>query len=68
MPPYTPFQTSGLRFGTPAITTRGLKEQDMEQIVDLIDRVLSAPEDEQVIAKVRAEVNAMMAKYPLFVW
>ena len=64
----SPFQTSGLRFGTPAITTRGLKEQDMEQIVDLIDRVLSAPEDEQVIAKVRAEVNAMMAKYPLFVW
>ena len=64
----SPFQTSGLRFGTPAITTRGLKEQDMAQIVDLIDRVLSAPEDEQVIAKVRAEVNAMMAKYPLFVW
>ena len=64
----SPFQTSGLRFGTPAITTRGLKEQDMAQIVDLIDRVLSTPEDEQVIAKVRAEVNAMMAKYPLFVW
>ena len=64
----SPFQTSGLRFGTPAITTRGLKEQDMAQIVDLIDRVLSAPEDEQVIAKVRAEVNAMMAKYPLFAW
>lgn len=64
----SPFQTSGLRFGTPAITTRGLKEQDMAQIVDLIDRVLSAPEDEQVIAIVRAEVNAMMAKYPLFVW
>ena len=64
----SPFQTSGLRFGTPAITTRGLKERDMAQIVDLIDRVLSAPEDEQVIAKVRAEVNAMMAKYPLFVW
>ena len=64
----SPFQTSGLRFGTPAITTRGFKEQDMAQIVDLIDRVLSAPEDEQVIAKVRAEVTAMMAKYPLFVW
>ena len=64
----SPFQTSGLRFGTPAITTRGLKEQDMAQIVDLIDRVLSAPEDDQVIAKVRAEVNAMMAKSPLFVW
>lgn len=64
----SPFQTSGLRFGTPAITTRGLKEQDMVKIVDLIDRVLSAPEDDHVIAKVRAEVNTMMSKYPLFAW
>lgn len=64
----SPFQTSGLRFGTPAITTRGLKEQDMVKIVDLIDRVLSAPEDDHVIAKVRAEVNTKMSKYPLFAW
>ena len=62
------FQTSGLRFGTPAITTRGLKEDKMEQIVELIDRVLHAPEDEQNIAAVRAEVNALMADYPLFAW
>ena len=62
------FQTSGLRFGTPAITTRGLKEDRMPWIVELIDRVLLAPEDEQVIAAVRNEVNAEMMKYPLFAW
>lgn len=62
------FQTSGLRFGTPAITTRGLKEDRMPWIVELIDRVLLAPEDEQVIAAVRAEVNAEMTNYPLFAW
>jgi glycine hydroxymethyltransferase len=64
----SPFQTSGLRFGTPAITTRGLKEDAMGAIVALIDRVLSAPEDEAVIATVRGEVNAMMAGRPLFAW
>jgi glycine hydroxymethyltransferase len=62
------FQTSGLRFGTPAITTRGVKEDQMEVIVALIDRVLSDPENEANIAAVRAEVNAMMEKYPLFAW
>ena len=62
------FQTSGLRFGTPAITTRGLKEDRMPWIVELIDRVLLAPDDEKVIAAVRAEVNAEMVKYPLFAW
>ena len=62
------FQTSGLRFGTPAITTRGVKEDQMEVIVSLIDRVLSDPESEANIAAVRAEVNAMMEKYPLFAW
>lgn len=64
----SPFQTSGLRFGTPAITTRGLKEDKMEEIVALIDRVLSDPENEENIAAVRKEVNAMMANYPLFAW
>ncbi len=64
----SPFQTSGLRFGTPAITTRGLKEAEMPIIVDLIDRVLHAPEDETNIVAVRAEVNEMMTKYPLFAW
>ena len=62
------FQTSGLRFGTPAITTRGVKEDQMEVIVSLIDRVLFDPENEANIAAVRAEVNAMMEKYPLFAW
>lgn len=62
------FQTSGFRVGTPAITTRGVKEDKMCYIVELIDRVLSAPEDEAVIASVRAEVNRMMADYPLFAW
>ena len=62
------FQTSGLRFGTPAITTRGLKEDKMPWIVELIDRVLQAPESESVIATVRAEVNREMTQHPLFAW
>lgn len=62
------FQTSGLRFGTPAITTRGLKEDKMPWIVELIDRVLRDPDNEQVIAAVRKEVNAEMINYPLFAW
>lgn len=64
----SPFQTSGLRFGTPAITTRGLKEGQMAAIVALIDRVLQDPENEANIAAVRGEVNALMAGYPLFAW
>ncbi len=64
----SPFQTSGIRIGTPAITTRGLKEDQMEIIVDMIDRVLSAPEDKEVAAQVRKEVNELMANYPLFAW
>ena len=62
------FQTSGLRFGTPAITTRGLTEEHMPLIVELIDRVLLDPESEHNIAAVRAEVNNMMKDYPLFAW
>lgn len=62
------FQTSGLRFGTPAITTRGLKEERMPWIVELIDEVLHAPEDDAVIKKVREEVNREMVRYPLFAW
>ena len=64
----SPFQTSGLRFGTPAITTRGLKEDKMDCIVELIDRVLHDPENEENIASVRRDVNALMAEYPLFAW
>jgi len=62
------FQTSGLRFGTPAITTRGLKEDKMPWIVELIDQVLQAPESEANIAKVREVVNKEMNQYPLFAW
>jgi glycine hydroxymethyltransferase len=62
------FQTSGLRFGTPAITTRGVKEDKMDYIVELIDRVLHDPENEENIAAVRKDVNAMMEQYPLFAW
>ena len=71
LPPFysrTPFETSGLRFGTPAITTRGLKEDKMDYIVELIDRVLHDPENEANIAAVRKDVNALMADYPLFAW
>lgn len=64
----SPFQTSGLRFGTPAITTRGLKEDEMATIVEFIDRVLCAPDDEQNIVAVRSQVNALMADRPLFAW
>jgi glycine hydroxymethyltransferase len=64
----SPFQTSGLRFGTPAITTRGAKEELMSEIVEMIDSVLSNPEDEKVIASVREKVNATMKQYPLFAW
>ncbi len=62
----SPFVTSGIRFGTPAITTRGLKEADMATIVDLVDRVLTNAEDEAVIADVKTEVNALMQGKLLF--
>ncbi len=62
----SPFQTSGIRLGTPAITTRGLKEEHIAPIVDYIDRVLSNPDDEKVISEVHHEVNAMMKNFPLF--
>jgi len=64
----SPFQTSGIRIGTPAITTRGLKEESMPIIVDLIDTVLAAPEDQKVIDTVRKEVNTLMQDYPIFAW
>jgi glycine hydroxymethyltransferase len=62
----SPFVTSGIRFGTAAITTRGLKESDMQTIVDLVDRVICNPEDEAVLEEVREEVNALMSHRPLF--
>lgn len=62
------FQTSGIRLGSPAITTRGAKEDLMVKIAAWIEEVLNGAEDEAVIAKVRAEVNAEMANYPLYAW
>ena len=62
------FQTSGIRLGTPAITTRGAKEDFMVEVAELIEMVLNAPEDEQVIAKVRAHVNEIMQQFPLFAY
>lgn len=62
----SPFVTSGMRIGTAAITTRGFVESDMERIVDLIDKVLVAPENEGSLASVRKEVNDWMGTYPLF--
>ena len=60
------FQTSGLRVGTPAMTTRGAKEELMPEIVELIDTVLKNPESEANIATVREKVNAIMKDYPIF--
>ena len=62
------FQTSGFRLGTPAITTRGAKEDLMVKIAAWIEEVLNEPENEAVIAKVRSEVNETMKNYPLFAW
>ena len=64
----SPFQTSGIRLGTPAITTRGAKTDLMPVIVEMIDTVLASPEDEKTIAAVRAKVNSLMAGYPIFAW
>lgn len=62
----SPFVTSGIRFGTAAITTRGLLEADMEHVVDLIDQVITNPENESVIKEVKGKVNAMMKSRPIF--
>ncbi len=62
----SPFVTSGIRIGVPAVTTRGLKEEHMPQIVDWLDRVLMSPDDEQVINTVRGEVNEFMNSFSLY--
>jgi glycine hydroxymethyltransferase len=64
----SPFQTSGIRVGTPAISTRGAAEPLMNEIVELIDTVLSNPESDAVITSVRHKVNTLMKDYPLFAW
>ena len=62
----SPFVTSGIRIGTPAVTTRGMREDEMATIAALIDRVLVAPDDEQVCEAVRAEVRALAEAFPLY--
>ncbi len=64
----SPFQTSGIRIGTPAVTTRGLKEEHVVKIVDFIDEVISHIDDEKVVAGVRKKVNDLMGDFPLFAW
>ena len=62
----SPFQTSGLRVGTPAITTRGLKEEQMDTIVDYIDQVITNIENNKLIETIKNQVNNMMGEYPMF--
>ena len=62
------FQTSGIRLGTPAMTTRGAKEDLMLLIAEMIETVLNDPENDQVIASVREKVNSIMKDYPIFAW
>nr|MBP8999676.1 serine hydroxymethyltransferase [Bacteroidales bacterium] len=71
MVPYdsrSPFKTSGIRVGTPAVTTRGLKELDMETIVALVDEVLSNLDDQAVIDRVKRKVKELMGGLPLYAW
>ncbi len=62
----SPFITSGIRIGVPAVTTRGLKEGHMQHIINWLDRVLMSPDDETVIKSVRGEVNEFMQQFPLY--
>ncbi len=62
----SPFVTSGIRIGTPAMTTRGLKEADFEHIAVLMDRVLQKPEDAEVQEKVKREVHELCDRFPLY--
>lgn len=62
----SPFVTSGMRVGTAAITTRGMKESDMEKVVSLIDKVLMNPENDKVLSEVRGEINDWMNHFPLY--
>ncbi|HET6993436.1 MAG TPA: serine hydroxymethyltransferase, partial [Chitinophagaceae bacterium] len=62
----SPFVTSGIRIGVPAVTTRGMKEQDMETIVAMVDTILKKTEDEKLIAGIKEEVKDFMEQFPLY--
>jgi glycine hydroxymethyltransferase len=62
----SPFVTSGVRIGTPAVTTRGMREPEMERIADLIDQVLMSAEDASVAARVKEEVRTLANAFPLY--
>jgi len=62
----SPFVASGIRIGTPAVTTRGMKEPQMKMIANFMDEVLSAPGDERVIVSVRKEIRGLVNKFPLY--
>ena len=62
----SPFITSGIRIGTPAITTRGMKSDEMRQIVQWIDKILCDPENELLISKIRKDVNTLCSKFPIY--
>jgi glycine hydroxymethyltransferase len=62
----TPMVTSGMRIGTPAITTRGLKEKDVIRVVDLIDETLKKPGDEKHLKAIKGKVNSFMKRFPLY--
>ena len=62
----SPFVTSGIRVGVPAVTTRGMKESHMETVVEMIDKILMNADDEKMIASVRADVKDFMKQFPLY--
>ena len=64
----SPFVTSGIRIGTPAITSRGVKENEIPAIVDLIDRALMNKDNDSELEKIRKDVNSIMSNRPLFAW
>jgi glycine hydroxymethyltransferase len=62
----SPFVTSGMRVGTAAMTTRGLKENDMSQIVDMVDKALMNHDNESVLKQIKGEVNEWVKQFPLY--